>query len=416
MFQPNPGDMARDLAARYGKALRAQMLLFVRQVRATGVPRNADGVPAPITQAAFDTPGADDVLVADTLVGVLMGLTPTIMGTVYNVLREWQRDGTFARLRAACQHAAPLSLADADALLGGAIRRAAAMRPMPQLGWRTVVQPHQLGPPGGHSVDLRPGDKLVLANVSGTQQSLEDGCPDGRLMFGGERAAPGSGQASPTHACPGYGTATATLLGTLAALLQAPGLRPGQGPLAFELRGDSGYRDGGERGWNKAFAVAPQALCPVAIPPSKSRKGVVLAWGDSWLGYYPFASELRDWLEEFGYLVPDRYCKPLKWLYLLRMPDHAARFREEMVDKYLQQDIKAILLSGGGNDSVGETLMGLLNRAGSGLPVIDRVALKEHLDKLEAAYLAIIDEVRRAPDGTVRDIRVVLHGYDHPIP
>jgi hypothetical protein len=245
MFQPNPGPTPVELGQCYGKALSAAMLRFVQAQRATGtLPQKPGGGDAAVAAAAFAQlqAGWSEEKVADTMIGVMMGFTPTIIGAVLNVVREWQREGTFWALRTQV-------LADPVTDLPGALRRlhrpmaeASLMRPMPQIGWRTVRKAHRLGQPGPHAIDVAVGEIIVTAMVSGTQQSLADGRPDGRLMFGGVREdAHKPRQAAavhPTHACPGYHNGIAAMLGTLCALLACPdNIRQGLAPLTFEVRG-----------------------------------------------------------------------------------------------------------------------------------------------------------------------------------
>ncbi len=245
MFQPNPGPTPVELGKLYGKALTEAALKFVQAHRAAGtLPTAPDGSPAKVAVATFNHPllGNSDTFVAKTMVGVMMGFTPTIIGAVLNVVREWQRDGTFWALRPQVQAKPITHLNEAMQLLHAPMAAASKMRPMPQIGWRTVRKAHRLGDPAVHAVDLVDGDIIVTAMVSGTQQSLEDGLPDGRLMFGGVRedATDHTRPAAvhPTHACPGYHPGIAAMLGTLAALLNCQdNIRQGLAPLTFEVRG-----------------------------------------------------------------------------------------------------------------------------------------------------------------------------------
>jgi hypothetical protein len=100
-----------------------------------------------------------------------------------------------------------------------------------QLVWRTVApgKAHVLGP-----VKVKPGDRIVVAIVSATQQKLAAGAADVFPVFGGDRGA----AAAPLHACPGHAAGMGLLLGTVCALLQAPGdLRPSPVPLSLTFVG-----------------------------------------------------------------------------------------------------------------------------------------------------------------------------------
>ena len=239
MFQPNPGPAAIELGERYGKALRAAMNKFVADHRTAGtvpqVPAMLGGGNAPIAQATFNHPtqGLDNDWVARNMVGVLMGFNPTITGAVLNVVREWQRDGTFNTLRLAML-GKPANRATAWDVVYSAMASAAQMRPMPQIAWRTARKDHTLGEHGRCPVHVGVGDKVVMGLVSATQQSLADGQDDKRLMFGGVR----ENNPHPTHACPGYWAGLEAMLGTLTAILVRPEtMLLGLAPLSFVLAG-----------------------------------------------------------------------------------------------------------------------------------------------------------------------------------
>ncbi len=239
MFQPNPGPAAIELGERYGKALRVAMNQFVADHRAAGtlpqVPRTLGNGNAPIALATFKHPtrGHDNDWVARNMVGVLMGFNPTITGAVLNVVREWQRDGTFNTLRLAMV-GQPKDRTTAWNVIYGAMASAAQMRPMPQIAWRTVRKDHTLGQHGACPVHVAVGDKVVMGLVSATQQSLADGLDDKRLMFGGVREH----TPHPTHACPGYWAGLEAMLGTLTAILvREETMLLGLASLSFVLTG-----------------------------------------------------------------------------------------------------------------------------------------------------------------------------------
>lgn len=473
MFQPNPGDVPQELGQRYGRALTAAMLEFVKEHRQSGLPLDRKGGPAPIAEAIFTHPtlGHSDEFVAKTMVGVLMGFTPTIIGAILNVLREWARDGTFWRLRTLCASQGIAGYDEAYELLHGAMQAASRMRPMPQIGWRTARKADRLGT-GQCAVDVAVGDKVVLAMVSGTQQSLEDQQDDGRLMFGGRRTAE---KPHPTHACPGYEAGIAAMLGTLAAMLtRNEELRQGLGPWSFDMRGptsetapaekaewmhvleemradvDVEALAGAERvhlrkidmtaGRDEFSLIARQLL---GRPEAAKAKGLVLAWGDSWLDFavklpvYFQDYDLVNSLSDLGYQInegkldeEDEFCNYRRWLLIetmaeqVYMPDphrpghtEEGRFLAYLRGK-LAEPVKprAILLSGGGNDSVGLTLKGLLKQANPADPV-DKPALKLHVAKLQASYETVVDAIRNVLASTNNAaLPILVHGYDYPIP
>lgn len=229
IFQPQPGADVRRIGTEYGRALRQAALAHVKALRDAGTmpaERLANAI-----FSAFPARGDDD-LVARTLVGTLMGMLPTVDGNLRSTLNEWLQDGSFWRLRETLRElpAVP-TLTDAAARLRAPLYRSMQLRPMPELVWRTVApgKAHALGP-----VKVQPGDRIVVAIVSATQQKLAAGAADVFPVFGGDRGA----TTAPLHACPGHAAGMGLLLGTVCALLQAPGdLRPSPVPLSLTFVG-----------------------------------------------------------------------------------------------------------------------------------------------------------------------------------
>ena len=90
-------------------------------------------------------------------------------------------------------------------------------RPVPSLLYRTVTEATTLGGVGGvGAVELRPGDRVVIAMSAVTQEIQQGKRLDVMPIFGGDRKADGH----PTHACPGYDIATGVLLGILTAVVE----------------------------------------------------------------------------------------------------------------------------------------------------------------------------------------------------
>jgi hypothetical protein len=442
MFQPNPGETVAELGEAYGHSLRDAMQRFVADHRARGpgnqIPTDHDGQPAPIAQAIFNhsTHGADDDFVARTMVGVMMGFIAPVIGAVLNVLSELQRSDSFGALRT--QLARAQNFSTASRLLAGPVMAAACMRPMPQIVWRTALETHRLGPADGiGAVEVRAGDKLVLGLVSGTQQSLEDRCPDdARLMFGGVRD---DSDTCPTHACPGYHAGFGAILGTLTALLTwadanrppvttpawPTAIRPGSAPFSFLLEGSTLPKAETEKA-ALAFRMASAALKAeqaAAVQPAKAppTRGFVLAWGDSWLdrtsGNIVLGTDLRDCLENAGYFAPEDFCKYPVWLKAKYLADNPQAFCGYLDAALLAPEKPlAILISAGGNDSTGDTLQNLLNDKGT-LPVLKQKETDQHIEALRTSYGTIIKAIRQVlDDHAVKDIPIIVHGYDHPIP
>lgn len=239
VFQPRPGDTVEEYGTVYGYHLTRAMREFVDQFYKQSAAARAQ---APLTAAiALDhernSLGQDQL--ARTLVGVLMGFLPTVDGNLRLSLNQWLRDGTFWSLRATLleRRTARASAdateadaySDANEFVRAPLMSAMQLRPSPELAWRTATERHTLG-----SVTVEPGDVIVLAIVSATQQCLQEGTRDVFPIFGGDRRK----QPHPTHACPGYQLAMGVMLGVLSALLEVKeSMRPSPAPLSFTFEG-----------------------------------------------------------------------------------------------------------------------------------------------------------------------------------
>lgn len=444
MFQPHPGPVPTKLGERYGVALRAAMRSFVeRHVAAGTLPRvpaapGVQGAVAPLAKAAFAElgNGHDADFVGRLITGVLMGFTPTIIGAVLNVLLEWQRSDRFGNLRSAL--AGRTDAASAQAVLAGAMHEAACMRPMPQVTWRTVTNAHQLPTRDGGTIDLKEGEKVVLGLVSGTQQSLSDGQSDGKLMFGGDR----SKTHHPTHACPGYTEGIAAMLGSVVGILCRPELlRETASPLSYSIEGPvdaaavslpSRAAGGGAittlaamtaHAHLEAFSMSTSNISHhTNVPKPGSRSGLIMAWGDSWLAYelgdwFPIGTDLRDCLLRFGYSVPATFCDFKIWGTIRAMAENPSEFCAAL-DRSITPTRKprAVLLSGGGNDSTRTTLAKLLHRKGRSVDVLDTAAAAAHVARLRGHYVTVLSAIGEVFTQAQVEVPVLIHGYDHPIP
>ncbi len=441
MFQPNPGEMVEELGIKNGLALKAAMDLFVgdhTKASQLVVPTRPDGQNAQIAQTIFhQAPSINEPdWAARTMVGVMMGFIAPIVGAVANVLREWHRDGSFMALRADLGQTPDFNAA--KKVLTSPLMRAARMRPMPQIIWRTALKGHQLGQAEKHTVSVQKGERVVLALVSGSQQSLADGQDDGGLMFGGRRAA---GKPHPTHACPGYSAGVEAMLGILAAILSRKEvMRQGAVPLTFTLLGPTKPPPP----FNFANLLKPASLVavtgralkaektattlltglpaePINLPHEPTgRTGLILAAGDSWVSYF---HNLRVALARSGYKIPGKCCHWSDWGTIEIVRNRLADFQDFIEKTIDESPVKplAVLLSGGGNDSTRDVLESLLvkNDGKPGSDALDRHLLAAHVKKLEGFYTEIFAGVRSKlqsiKSGPV-DIPIIVHGYDHPFP
>jgi hypothetical protein len=439
MFQPNPGDTPTSVGQSHGKALKRAMLSFVEPYYTNNqFPQAADYKDAPVAKVVLEhtrartlAPEAALDFAASTMVGIIMGYTPTIYGSVLNVLTEWSNSGTLFQKRNEWKAGAAMDLDAAELLMRDALEQALQMRPMPQITWRTARTKMRLGAGGSHAIDIYPGDKIVLPIVSGTQEALSEGREDGRIMFGGVREE----KDAPTHACPGFNQGIAAALGCLAALVcTEEALRPGANPHSFEVRGrlrlptlpgQSGHRESVE----------------IAVPIDE--KGAVYCWGDSWFSLDTIngREDIQGQLARIGYIAPNTYCQDLKWMYLENMAKaHAAeQFMTDVVKDAASLRLipKAILLSGGGNDSVKGRLYPkpdvrasprapgdqprvaerfLLNpKSANSKPINDR-NLCLHLEYMRMQYTQIIEKLNKKLTEKNWRTPIIVHGYAHPRP
>lgn len=502
MFQPNPGPVPIQQGQEYGNALRTHMRKFVKHWRDAGsLPKAPDGSDAPVSKAIFEHPkgrglGDNDRndFIARNIVGVLMGFNPTIIGALINVVREWQRDGKFGLLRSelGCwpdvKNQTPGSRTSlyqsAHRLIHSAMTAANHMRPMPQIAWRTAKEGATLCPAHGNSISIDANQTVVLALVSGTQESLADGKPDGLLMFGGQRRAgphtrkSGTGELKqhPTHACPGYEAGIEAMTGTLAAILSRnETVRQGLGWLNFSLEGpidatatapstkgtpdtvgiakklwvgakeaaikaerkikkqrNRVLQDGRELALKveRQFALGEDLLFR---PPNtvsnrlEKRKGMLLCWGDSWFDYtlvVNLGTDLRDSLERFGYTVPAKYCNWNTWPTAAAMAADTSGFCNFVVDQIENSATPplAIVISAGGNDSVGNRLEIMLKAKEDITQDPESYFISEALNdlmfELESHYRTVITTIAKAVElaAPTKTVPLLLHGYDHPYP
>jgi len=471
IFQPWPGSTVDELGSAYGRALRSAMGGFVTDLAGKApVERWTDprhDRPAALTAAILADPqfAANPDLAARTIVGVAMGFIPTIAGSIASVLREWLDSGIFWQLRATVGRAADQGAYTAlKKQLHLPTAQALQLRPVPPQLWRTASEPLELGK-GDASVQVQPGDRLVFGTASCTHQSIADGQPDGRIMFGGQRR----GADAPTHACPGYDAAIGAMLGTLAALIgSAHGMRAsGSGGLIVEgpvpivedededqtvaaaairvalsaelleaplMMDDSVPEAADALASVSSFTFASNALGAGPGPGANARAGQILfAWGDSWLDYrhdrsgFEPADDLADIMESWGYEIPDKstYCNTRDFGLIKNLADAPLKTSSGSFAGFYGrlnsslragQTPSAILLSGGGNDSVGGALRDLLNPAAAGLPPINTIALCKHLDLIETHFRLVLGNLQEVFKARGRTVKVVVHGYDYPIP
>ena len=212
IFIPEPPFLVAAIGQWLGGMLHAHVAEFVAAHRAPGVAPKGS-----IARALFEALPAheDDDLLTRTLIGVMMGMLPTIDGNFTAVLRAWAADGSIARLQAALRASGEAdAYARAAAVLETPLKQAMQAAPTPSAVWRTATRDHTIG--GACPVHVKAGDKVTFAIAEATRADLAAGVTDVTAIFGGDRST----TPHATHACPGYAMAMGVLLGAINAVLE----------------------------------------------------------------------------------------------------------------------------------------------------------------------------------------------------
>lgn len=425
-FQPEPSAEVMRLAAEHGHALTSALTEFITAEGATSIT-------APVTRAVLDDLWkASPQDAVHTIAGALMGFLPTTEGVLRRVLTEWTRDGTLLELSGRVQGVDLTNWDTAGPIVSPVLRRAMKFRPVPEQIWREAKTAHRLEGAGGTSIEVHPGDKLVLGQVSATHAQLEQGkAADVFAMFGGHR---GAGQ--PTHACPGYGAAIGAMVGLVTALLG-----PSRGGLAPSTAGVLVFRGTTQHPVEQATPSWQKAMS--AVGPGKNRR--LLGFGDSWLRFQiensTTGSDLMRALADLGYdtrnFAPNGSAKQGYRLALMaqELPSNG-----KSIYGTLRKLVKAgtppfaVLLGAGGNDFIdgsvstspltgclptgtGSVLDRVLNRKGAN-PAHDQQHLSDFLGSMTGHLTFIVTELARAGGGigSPTQVPIVVHAYDHPWP
>jgi cytochrome P450 len=224
-FYPDPIPAIAKYGRDQGKRLTAAAERYFAQLRKMKQPQG--GLAAEMLK--FKALRNDNNLLARTLIGIMVGMLPPTDGNLRAILYEWLEEKTFWRhqqsLAAASGYKEP-NLVAAIESLEGPLKRAMQKRPAPDLLWRTAKKADTLG-----TVNVEPGDKIILAIVSATLEKYNDENNDVYAVFGGNRR----GVEPPTHACPAYNMAMGAMLGILAALLSSGQIEALRAPLLVRL-------------------------------------------------------------------------------------------------------------------------------------------------------------------------------------
>jgi hypothetical protein len=148
-------------------------------------------------------------------------------------------------------------------------------------------------------------------------------------------------------------------------------------------------------------------------------RGLLIAEGDSWFDYPLY--DVLDLLERDGFeveAVAHMGDNLEDMAHDERQLDRLAKAFEKVKQRGRAAEVRAILLSGGGNDIAGDEFALLLNHAASGLPVLNESIVAGVVDvRLRQALLSLIGTVKQLARHYLGEAKpVVMHGYGHAVP
>ena len=146
--------------------------------------------------------------------------------------------------------------------------------------------------------------------------------------------------------------------------------------------------------------------------------GTLVAEGDSWFDY-PFSDVLEELEDRHGWDVVS-VARAGDRLEDMAYDDRQLSKLERALRKVKEQrkDLKAVLVSGGGNDIAGDEFAMLLNHKRSGLPPLNAQVIAGLFDeRLHAAFVSLAFGVTTLCQELFgKAIPILLHGYDRPVP
>ena len=152
---------------------------------------------------------------------------------------------------------------------------------------------------------------------------------------------------------------------------------------------------------------------------ARMARGLLVAEGDSWFDYPMY--DVLDLLESDGYEVESvaHWGDNLEDMaHDERQLDRLTKVFEKVQGRGEGASVRAVLLSGGGNDIAGDEFAIVLNHANSGLdPLNDKVVEGLIDERLRQALLSLIGTVTQLSEhyfGAPKP--VVIHGYGYAVP
>jgi hypothetical protein len=172
-----------------------------------------------------------------------------------------------------------------------------------------------------------------------------------------------------------------------------------------------------EAGGRLADRVLARRRTTLAAAAGRPKLGLLIAEGDSWFDY-PFYDVL-ELLEAEGWEIESVAHRGDNLEDMAHDPGQVERLTRAF-EKVRDEGKKprAILLSGGGNDIAGDEFAVLVNHANSGLPVLNATVADGVIrERLRIAMASLVGVATRLSESHFGErARVVLHGYDYPVP
>lgn len=166
------------------------------------------------------------------------------------------------------------------------------------------------------------------------------------------------------------------------------------------------------------FAAAVETDASLELLTATAGTGTLIAEGDSWFDYP--GSDVLDYLEDvYGYDVESLAKAGHRiedMAYAGGQLDDLARRLEKLLRA--GKSVRAILLSGGGNDVMGAEFGMFLEHERSGLDSLNSKVVEGVIrDRVRTAYLHILTRLTHvATEILGAPVPILLHGYSGPVP
>lgn len=210
IFYSRPLWIMTQIGRDAGQRLKKAALQFIDEQRRLPAADRAFG----IIGRELDTKIPDETELAETIIGHIMGLSPTMEHNFNNVLKRWRSEKRLVELRDKLLTGSPGGddMQHAENVILPEMNKTIQEEPVPGEVWRTSTKDQTVP---GHACPISNGDYVSVNIKEITKRESAMGNHQVDPVFGGIR--PGAGQQ--VHACPGYEMAIGGLLGAFVGLL-----------------------------------------------------------------------------------------------------------------------------------------------------------------------------------------------------